>query len=260
MIEHANAVLIGCDSFAGEVVDRLGVDRARFTIVPGAVDVSRFTPAPDWQAGQSGNPIRLLYHGRVDRRKGVLDFIQALAILRDRGTRFIATISGIGPDLDASRALVAEHALDHAVRFTGAASYDAAPLAYHDQDVFVSPTYMEGFSNTVLEAMASGLPIVSCVAVGVIDCLRDNENGLLVEPGDVPAQADAIERLVRDEALRRRLAQAALAECRATYAWKPVVKQILDVYVRVSDQSAPSGFDAELPRSPCRYRDAPHLL
>ena len=48
------------------------------------------------------------------------------------------------------------------------------------------PTYAEGFSNTILEAMASGLPCVSCRAVGVVDCLRDGENGLLVEPGDVP--------------------------------------------------------------------------
>ncbi len=260
VIAHANAVLIGCESFAAEVVERLGVPRARFTIVPGAVDVSQFTPGPGWQAGQSGAPIRLLYHGRVDRRKGALDFIEALALLRDQGIGFAAMISGIGPDLEASRALAAERELGQAIRFTGATAYDAAPLAYHDQDVFVSPTYMEGFSNTVLEAMASGLPIVSCVAVGVMDCLRDDENGLLVQPGDVPALAACLRRLIADPALRRRLALAALEECRATYGWRPVGRQIMAIYGQVAAQPAPDGFDATLPRSPCRYRDAPHLL
>jgi len=264
VIEQANAVLIGCESFAGEVVDRLGVARSRFTIVPGAVDVGRFKPEPGREAadglGRAADPVRLLYHGRVDRRKGALDFIEALARLRDEAVRFAATISGIGPDLDASRALVAERGLSQAVRFTGAAEYDRAPAAYHEQDVFVSPTYMEGFSNTVLEAMASGLPIVSCHAVGVMDCLRDGENGLLVQPGDVPALAAALRRMIGDPALRRRLAQAALAECRATYGWEPVGRQIMQVYAGVLGTPPPDGFDPMLPRSPCRYRDAPHLL
>ena len=60
--------------------------------------------------GAARDPARLLYHGRVDRRKGALDFLQALALL-DRGS-FAATISGIGPDLDAAKALAAELGLD----------------------------------------------------------------------------------------------------------------------------------------------------
>ncbi|TLU70917.1 glycosyltransferase family 4 protein [Lichenicoccus roseus] len=260
VLQHANAVLIGCESFAGEVVERLSVDRSLFTIVPGAVDVSRFRPAEGHVIGQAHQPVRLLYHGRVDRRKGVLDFIEALVLLRAGDKPFVATISGIGPDLDAAKALVAERGLDQAVRFTGVAAYDDAPRVYHDQDVFVSPTYMEGFSNTVLEAMASGLPIVSCVAVGVMDCIRDDENGLLVQPGDVAALADAMRRLIDDSELRRRLAAAALEECRSTYAWQPVGRQIMDVYSQVIHQAPPDGFDPVLPESECRYREAPHLL
>ena len=260
VLQHANAVLIGCESFAQEVVERLEVDHALFTIVPGAVDVGRFRPVAGWLAGDAADAVRLLYHGRVDRRKGVLDFIAALAMLRAGGKPFAATISGIGPDLDAARALVARHTLGNAVSFIGAVAYDDAPLAYREQDVFVSPTYMEGFSNTVLEAMASGLPIVSCFAVGVMDCLRDNENGLMVQPGDVPALAQALRRMIEDPGLRRRLAMTALEECRRTYAWQPVGRQIMDIYRQVVDQPSPAGFDPVLPRSECRYRQSPHLL
>jgi glycogen synthase len=108
--------------------------------------------------------------------------------------------------------------------------------------------------------MASGLPIVSCRAVGVVDCLRDGENGLLVEPGDVPALAGALERLLVDEELRRRLAADALEECRRVYSWRAVGRQIMGVYERVAGQEPDLTWSPELPVEPCRYREAPHLL
>ena len=260
VLHNSNAVLIGCESFAHEVVERLAVDRSLFTIVPGAVDVGRFTPPPGFVPGRAHDPVRLLYHGRVDRRKGVLDMLDAVAELRDQDVRCAVTISGIGPDLEASRQRTKELQLEGAVRFSGYAGYDTAPAIYHGQDAFISPTYAEGFSNTVLEAMASGLPIVSCDAVGVRDCLRADENALLVQPGDITALAAALRRIIEDAALRTRLAKTALEECRRTYSWDAVGRQIMSVYADVSGEAPRSDFDTVLPMSPCRFRQAPHLL
>ena len=81
VLDHAGAVLIGCRSFADEVTQRLGTNPARFTIVPGAVDVARFAPHPR----PGGGPPVLLYHGRVDARKGVLDMLDAQAPLARGG-------------------------------------------------------------------------------------------------------------------------------------------------------------------------------
>lgn len=88
--------------------------------------------------------------------------------------------------------------LEGSVEQTGYVAYDAVPEVYRSCDIFVSPTYAEGFSNTILEAMALGLPVVSTRAVGVVDCIRDDENGLLAEPGDVPALAAALTRIIAD--------------------------------------------------------------
>ena len=254
---HAGALLIGGPSFAAEVTGRLGAPPPeRFTFVPGAVDTARFTPAAEREPG----PLRLLYHGRVDRRKGVLDTLEALARLDTPDLAWTATISGIGPDLAAAQALAAERGLGERVRFTGYAAYAGAPAIYRAHDVFLSPTYSEGFSNTILEAMASGLPVLSCRAVGVIDCLRDGQNGLLVAPGDLDALTDRLRRLLTDAALRARLAAAALAECRRTYAWGAVGARILDVYDRLRGSSPDVGFDPNLPLTPCRFRQSPHLL
>ena len=254
VLDNAGALLIGGDSFAREVHERLGTPMERFTIVPGAVDTERFTPA---EPRASGEPVRLFYHGRVDRRKGVLDMLHALP---KAGGDWRCTVSGIGPDTEPAEALAKELGLTDRVTFTGYAEYADVPDLYRAHDVFVSPTYAEGFSNTILEAMASRHAILSCNSVGVVDCLRDGENGLLIEPGDIDAQAAALTRLVTDDALRERLAENALEECRRVYSWDAVGKQIMEIYAELAGGAPASGVDPHIPIAECRFRAEPHLL
>ena len=267
VLGHADALLIGSRSFAEEVHENHGTPMERFTIVPGAVDVERFTPREGWTAGALRDPEApaLLYHGRVDARKGALDLLDAFRQVVDapqgvpEGVRLI--LSGIGPDLDAAKAKVADLDLDGRVRFTGYAPYACVPDVYELGDVFVSPTYAEGFSNTILEAMASGLPIVSTETVGVVDCLRDDDNALLVDPGDVDALADALRRMLTDDALRARLAADALEEVRATYAWPIIAQQIEGIYHDLKGTAPDTGWT--LPDGPVDrglYHEKPHLL
>jgi glycosyltransferase involved in cell wall biosynthesis len=97
--------------------------------------------------------------------------------------------------------------------------------------------------------------------VGVSDCLRDGENGLLVQPGDVTALADALQRVIEDEPLRRRLARDGLDECRRVYSWTAVGRQIMDVYAEVAGERPRTDFADTLPHDPnCRFRAEPHLL
>ncbi len=250
VLDHSGAVLIGCESFAHEVVHRLGTARSRFTIVPGAVEVDRFTPG-----NAKNDPPVLLYHGRVDARKGVLDLLAAARLLQTTGDHFRLLISGIGPTYDEAAAGVAGLG-----EMTGYIGYEDVPSIYRRADIFVSPTYAEGFSNTILEAMAARLAIVSCRSVGVVDCIRDGENGLLTEPGDVPALADALRRVLRDPALRHSLASAAFKECREIYSWTKVGQQIMDVYAATAGRQPDLDWPTDLPASPCRFRAEPHLL
>lgn len=261
VLGHAGALLIGSASFAQAVSARLGTPPGRFTIVPGAVDVEHFAPPAGRVPGEIADPAAptLLYHGRIDRRKGVLDLVDALGRLRDRAVRLV--VSGVGPDVAAVRDRVAALGLGARVDVHGVATYDEAPARYALGDVFVSPTYAEGFSNTILEAMAGGLPVVSCAVVGVVDCLEDGRNALLVPPADPAALATAIERVLDDGPLRERLARTALDEARTLYAWRARAEQIAGVYASLVGTAPDDGWALPSgPPDPCVYRATPQLL
>ncbi|MFC5137271.1 glycosyltransferase family 4 protein [Actinomycetospora rhizophila] len=254
---HAPALVIGSSSFAAEVSQRHGVDPGRWTIVSGATDTERFTPRRE--PGALSDPPVLLYHGRVDARKGVLDLLDAVADLLARGRRLQLVVSGIGPDTATVAERVTELGLDEHVTQLGYTAYEDAHEVYRRGDVFVSPTYAEGFSNTVLEAMASGLPVVSTDVVGVRDCVRDGDNGLLVPPKDPAALADGIARVLDDPGLRTGLATRALDEVRARWSWPVIAHRLTDVYDAVRDVPVPAIPDVAVDPD-CRFRAAPHLL
>ena len=266
VLGHATALVIGCRSFADEVVHNHGIPPERLTIVPGATNVEQFKPAQP--IGALRNPTRLLYHGRVDQRKGVLDFVRAGQQLLDAGVSVRLIISGIGPDADAARRLVSELKMTEQTDFLGAVPYHEAARVYARGDLFVSPTYAEGFSNTILEAMASGLPIVSTRTVGVVDCLEDGVNAALVEPGDVDALTQAIQRMLHDDAYRIGLAQRAYEEVLSKYSWPVVAQQLEEIYHDVRrtklDHAWQKTFDIEATVAKadlsCRFRQDPHLL
>lgn len=260
VLGHTGALLIGSRSFAEEVRENHGVAPESFTIIPGAVDTRRFRPADEDRVGElSGEPM-LLYHGRVDARKGIMDLLHALKILAGRGVQARLLVSGIGPDVQAAKDLASNLGLNDRVRFAGYAPYEAAPEVYRAGGVFVSPTYAEGFSNTILEAMASGLPVVSANTVGVVDCLADGDNALLCEPGATGALADALQRMLGDGELRRRLARSALAEARGIYSWPAIAARIEEVYNSLAGTAPDVTWSLDGTVEPCRFREAPHLL
>lgn len=261
VLDGAGRLLIGSRSFAEEVAANHGTPLERFTVVSGATDTELFRPSA---GSRPEGSCRLLFHGRVDLRKGLGELVEAASLLAGRGHAFHLQISGIGPDLEAVRARAAEQGLGERVSFSGYTGYRDAPEVYRIADVFVSPTYSEGFSNTILEAMATGLAIVSTRTVGVVDCLTDGENGLLVPVRDPEALADALARLIEEPSLAARLAAHGLVDVRRLYAWPVLAERIARAYAEVpahrrlaAEPRWPTLADAD---PACRFRAAPHLL
>lgn len=269
VLRYAGKLLIGSHSFAQEVHHNHGIPLERFTIVPGATDIERFQPKQGRVLGEISDPPCFIYHGRVDVRKGLLELIDAMGELHKTRPDARLVISGIGPDLAQAQHYVRDAGLSSVIEFLGYTDYATAPRVYHRGDIFVSPTYSEGFSNTILEAMASGLPVISTNTIGVVDCIEQGHNGLLVPIKSASALADAMLRLLNDDSLRRSIARQALSDVEEKYSWPVVADLIIDAYKdlvgsAVSDQWTDI-YDPRLVTvanadNRCRFRTTPHLL
>jgi len=200
---------------------------------PRGVDTGRFSPArrdPAWRTrlGIGAEERVVLHVSRLVREKRLDTLTGALAKLAARGIAHRAVIVGEGPD----RAF-AQAALPHAI-FTGFLDGDDLADAYAGSDLFIFPSDSESFGNVTLEAMASGLPCVCADATGSRSLVADGDTGLLAHADDADGFAAHLTRLLQDEALRRRMGQAARALA-LTFSWDETMGRMLGYYRALAD-------------------------
>lgn len=167
----------------------------------------------------AGEPIHLLWVGRVDPDKGLEVLLRAVQqiVRRSDGCRWQLDLVGSGSIAKEIAALACELGLDDVVRLRGFVPFGPELNAYYDRaTAYVLPSNeSEGFPQVLIEAMARGLPVVATAVAGIPYALRDGENALLVPPRHPDALAAAIERLAQDASLYGRCSEGGLAFARA---------------------------------------------
>ena len=194
---RAQRVVAVSEALAGEVA-RLGIARDRIVVQHNGVDGVRFTPSDRREArvvlGLAPDRHLIGYVGRLSQEKGGDVLIEAFADLVRRDPRPIdLAIIGSGPLESSLRERTAQLALPGRVRYVGHKGHDELPLWLGAFDVLCLPSRREGCPNVVLEALASGRPVVASRVGGVPELLR-KDNGLLVAPDDAGALALALSR------------------------------------------------------------------
>jgi colanic acid/amylovoran biosynthesis glycosyltransferase len=152
--------------------------------------------------GAARGPVRLLSVGRLAQVKGQAVLLRALRELRDRGIPFEATIVGDGPKRADLVRLASELDIQDQVEFTGAIGQDRIRWYYANSDIFCLSSFAEGVPVVLMEAMATGLPVVAPAVMGVAELVEDGLSGSLIRPGRADLLADAVQRLVEDPAAR----------------------------------------------------------
>jgi glycosyltransferase involved in cell wall biosynthesis len=201
ILRRARLVICASQELAGAARE-LGALTVR--VIPSGVDVPEAVGEPD-------DPPHVLYAGRLSEEKGVLELVEAT-----RGMPLV--VAGDGP------------LRDRVPGALGFVSHNELLDLYERAAVVVCPSRREGFGVVCAEAMASGRPVVAAAVGGLRDLVLDGETGLLVPPRNVPALRAALERLLGDPELRRRLGTAARKRAREAFSWDRTVSLTLRAY------------------------------
>ncbi|MBL8470161.1 MAG: TIGR03088 family PEP-CTERM/XrtA system glycosyltransferase [Rhodocyclaceae bacterium] len=220
------------------LVQRVGIAPGRITQIYNGVDTERFHPAQTPQhvglpAHLQGSDVVLL--GTVGRAQAVKDqatLLRAVALLVERQpelrARVRVAVVGDGPLFEELGALVDSLGIRELSWLPGAS--DQVPDILRMFDVFVLPSLNEGIANTILEAMASGLPVVATAAGGNPELVQDGHTGRLFAPRDVEALAGLLSAYVTDATLRRAHGANARQTAENTYSMRAMVTRYADVY------------------------------
>lgn len=206
----------------------LGVDPARLTRIGSGVDTQQFRPGPSSVTQQLPAGPKVLFVGRLHAQKNLHVLLNAWRMIVGRIADAHLLLAGDGPQRGELEQLARDLGIADAVSFLGSI---ANPEEYlRAADVFVLASHAEGMSNSLLEAMASGLPIVTSQAGGNTDLIRHEATGLLADAAQPDEIAAAIGRLLTDRELASRCGEAARETVVQDYSIESIVDRYLALY------------------------------
>ncbi len=224
-------------SEAGTATMRQFAGRTLVETVDNAVDVSAFEPSIADRV-----PATVLFVGVICRRKGTIELARAARTLRERGIDGwqLVVVGGQGPTpAEEYAAVVAEFAdAGLSESLVGPEYGDQVKARLQQADIFVLPSYLEGQPIAIIEAMASGVPVVGTAIGAVPQLVRDGVDGRVVEPGDVAALADALAELIGDPARRAQMSRAIREHAESGHSLPRLSARLAEVYASVLSGAA----------------------
>ena len=207
-----------------------GVEENHLYVIPPGVNPSLFEgPFEDPFAGV-GKP-RVLFVGRLAPQKGVSALVAAADLLEDPSAQVL--LVGDGPERPKLEREAKRIGVGYRLRFEGFVAHERLPAALAHADMLVLPSLYEELGTVLLEAMQAGLPVVASNTGGIPDVIEDGVNGMLVPPGEPEALAHAINHLLADRDLARRLSEGAQERAK-DYDWEVLAERVLRVYQDVT--------------------------
>ncbi|MAG57458.1 MAG: hypothetical protein CMJ83_14295 [Planctomycetes bacterium] len=229
LTRFTDRIVVLTRAMGNEYRNEFGTPRGGMRVIPNGVEL----PDVVRRRRAVGDPYRVLAVGRLDPVKDYASLLQAFASMHGRGPEDRLVIAGDGPERDGLRLAAQRAGIVDSVEMPGLVR-DPSRL-YGEADVFVQSSLYEGMSNTIAEAMASGLPVIATAVGGNPDVVGDA--GILYRSGDVSALADRLAELRADPDRATGLAAAARARVESEFSYERMVGSYEELYRDVSGRS-----------------------
>jgi glycosyltransferase involved in cell wall biosynthesis len=202
-------------------------------VIYNGIDVNQFVKLESYKVIKSeGQKFKLLCVTRITPRKGVRYLIEAIKKLSEKSDNVSLQIIGDGDEKAELEKLVEELGIKNKVEFTGLIPHEKLPPYFGSADVFVLPSLNEGMSNSMLEALATGLPLIATDTGGTRELLEDNVNGFIIKMKDSQDIADKIDILMKNEDLRKRMDEESQKKAEGM-SWEKVAGDYTDIYYKI---------------------------
>ena len=172
---------------------------------------------------------RLLFLGRLGKRKGIYDLLDVMIANKNAYNGRLQLLLGGDGDIEEVNQIIAKEKLEDIVKYEGWVSGEKKVELLNQADAYILPSYNEGLPISILEAMSYNLPIISTKVGGIPEILEDGINGFIMEPGDKKAIKDAIDRLMNDVDLRKKMGLESAHKVKA-HLPEHVEKQLEELY------------------------------
>jgi D-inositol-3-phosphate glycosyltransferase len=209
-------------------------------VIPYGVDPNLFYPIPGARAklGFPAQQMTLVYAGRFSAEKGLLDLLQALALVKDQAVHksLKVYLIGSGPQESRLRDFIKTHRLDEVVCIQTWVTKTGLAAWYSAADALVLPSHSEAFSRTIPEALSCGAPVIGSAISGTQDHITPQVNGFLFPPGDTASLAQILFTILDHPERLAAMRPAASEYARRTFPWQVVMQRILqEVYYPLSN-------------------------
>jgi glycosyltransferase involved in cell wall biosynthesis len=193
--------------------------KSNISVIHNAVNTSKYHVI----RSRRHDPAVVLFLGRLGKRKGIYDLLEAAALLKSENIRFV--LAGDG-DIEQVNQHIANHGLASNVSVLGWVSPDKVVALLRDADIYALPSYDEGLPMGILEAMSAGLPVVTTPIGGIPEAVADNDNGFLVRPGDCAGLAERLKRLASDQQLWMRMSESSLRRAEQQFGMEKAEQEL----------------------------------
>ncbi|MCZ2808670.1 MAG: glycosyltransferase family 4 protein [Candidatus Bathyarchaeota archaeon] len=244
LMKRSDALIAVSKYTTEELTGLYGINEEKIHVIYNGVDVQKFKPKTNRaelrrEFGLEEDKKIVLFVGRLYHRKGLEILLRSIPPVLQEFSDVKFAISGTGfkKKEESLRNLAKELEIEDYVTFLGYVPDQKLPDLYAASDIFVLPAIYENFPFAILEAQATGLPVISTKVGGIPEFLVDNENGFLIDPGDSAQLTQRVLTLLQDPKLSKEMGRRGRSLIEEKFSWRLITGQVIDLYHKILETS-----------------------